>query len=126
MKLVLLSDTHQCHQYISMPKGDVLVHAGDFCSRGTYEEVIHFGNWLKTLDYRYILFIAGNHDKTFEFNIKKSLGLIPKETIIGGKIIYLQDSEFVIDGVKFYGSPWQPKFYNWAFNLPRGEPLERK
>jgi Icc-related predicted phosphoesterase len=21
--------------------------------------------------------------------------------------------------IKIYGSPWQPEFYNWAFNLPR-------
>jgi Icc-related predicted phosphoesterase len=25
--------------------------------------------------------------------------------------------------VKFYGSPWQPAFNDWAFNLPRGKPL---
>jgi Icc-related predicted phosphoesterase len=31
-----------------------------------------------------------------------------------------------IDGVKIYGSPWQPEFYNWAFNLPRGEKLAEK
>jgi hypothetical protein len=29
--------------------------------------------------------------------------------------------------VKIYGSPWQPEFYNWAFNLPRnGEELKAK
>jgi hypothetical protein len=41
-------------------------------------------------------------------------------------IIYLFDSEVIIDGVKFYGSPWQPEFYDWAFNLPRGEKLAEK
>lgn len=127
MKLVLISDTHQRHKRICMPKGDVLVHAGDFCSHGRYEEVHGFGKWLQTLDYRHILFIAGNHDRSFEFNLKKSLELIPKKTITGGKIHYLQDSEIVIQGVKFYGSPWQPKFYNWAFNLKRdGSSIKRK
>ena len=30
----------------------------------------------------------------------------------------------VLDGrYKIYGSPWQPEFCDWAFNLPRGEPL---
>ena len=24
-----------------------------------------------------------------------------------------------IDGIKIWGSPWQPEFCNWAFNLPR-------
>jgi Icc-related predicted phosphoesterase len=25
----------------------------------------------------------------------------------------------VVDGTNIYGSPWQPEFYNWAFNLPK-------
>ena len=29
--------------------------------------------------------------------------------------------------VKIWGSPWQPEFYNWAFNLPRnGDELKAK
>ncbi len=39
---------------------------------------------------------------------------------------YLQDSGCEIDGVKFWGSPWQPEFNDWHFNLSRGEPLARK
>jgi Icc-related predicted phosphoesterase len=31
-------------------------------------------------------------------------------------ITYLNDSGVEIDGVKFWGSPVQPWFYNWAFN----------
>ncbi len=31
-----------------------------------------------------------------------------------------------IDGLKIYGSPWQPRFYDWAFNLNRGAELEEK
>jgi hypothetical protein len=47
-------------------------------------------------------------------------------------IDYLQDQAIEIqigDGpmVKIYGSPWQPEFCSWAFNLPRnGEELESK
>jgi Icc-related predicted phosphoesterase len=127
VKLVLISDTHQRHKYIRLPKGDVLVHAGDFCSHGNYEEVKSFGEWLYGLDFDHIVFIAGNHDMTFEFNRKRSLSLIPKNTAGGGKIHYLQDSYVVLDGVKFYGSPWQPKFYNWAFNLKKdGEEIKSK
>ncbi len=39
---------------------------------------------------------------------------------------YLENSSLVIDGVKFYGSPYQPEFFNWAFNLPRGYALKQK
>jgi hypothetical protein len=47
-------------------------------------------------------------------------------------VTYLQDNIEVIgedyqSSVKVYGSPWQPEFYNWAFNLPRnGEELKEK
>ncbi|KAK4309551.1 hypothetical protein Pmani_018814 [Petrolisthes manimaculis] len=33
---------------------------------------------------------------------------------------YLQDQPLTICGIKLYGTPWQPEFCNWAFNLPRG------
>lgn len=33
---------------------------------------------------------------------------------------YLQDSSVTIQGLKIYGTPWQPEFNGWAFNLPRG------
>ena len=31
-----------------------------------------------------------------------------------------------IENIKFYGSPWQPEFYNWAFNLARGKVIREK
>jgi Icc-related predicted phosphoesterase len=39
---------------------------------------------------------------------------------------YLQDEAAEIAGLKFWGSPWQPWFHDWAFNLPRGERLAEK
>jgi hypothetical protein len=35
----------------------------------------------------------------------------------------LEDESAIVAGVKIYGSPWQPYFGGWAFNLRRGEPL---
>ena len=35
--------------------------------------------------------------------------------------IYLEDQEVTVEGLRIYGSPWQPEFCDWAFNLPRGE-----
>lgn len=40
--------------------------------------------------------------------------------------IYLEDSEVVLYGIKIYGTPWQPEFCKWAFNVPRGEPCLSK
>ncbi|XP_012279362.1 metallophosphoesterase domain-containing protein 1 isoform X2 [Orussus abietinus] len=40
--------------------------------------------------------------------------------------IYLEDSEIILHGIKIYGTPWQPEFCKWAFNVPRGEPCLSK
>ena len=40
-------------------------------------------------------------------------------------IIYLNDSGIEIEGTKFWGSPIQPWFHDWAFNRVRGEEIKR-
>ena len=34
---------------------------------------------------------------------------------------YLEDSATSVLGLNVYGSPWQPEYCGWAFNLPRGQ-----
>jgi len=119
-KIVCISDTHSLHQKIKIPDGDILIHAGDFCNRGTPDEVKDFFDWFTLLPHRIKICIAGNHDWHFELENSRA-----REKTIG--CIYLQDSELVTpEGLKIYGSPWQPEFCDWAFNLPRGNPLKEK
>lgn len=120
MKVVCISDTHNKHGYISVPDGDVLIHAGDMTGRGRLEELIGFVSWMKAQPHEHKILIAGNHDFIFENQP------VVAQIMVGTSITYLQDSEVVIGGVKFYGSPWQPWFFDWAFNLPRGEHLREK
>lgn len=124
-KIVFISDTHNYHDKVKLPKGDILVHAGDFSGVGHPAEVFNFFSWLsmQSLKFKHIVFIAGNHDKSFEYKsswVLKALEQLPEN------VHYLEDSEVIIDGIKFYGSPWQPEFFNWAFNLPRGKELAEK
>ena len=125
MELVLISDTHTMHEQVTLPKGDVLVHAGDFTGRGKPHEVEDFFGWLErqAKEFKHIVFIAGNHDMSFEYKHPWTVDMIKS---LSENIHYLEDSEIIIDGVKFYGSPWQPEFFNWAFNLPRGKALAEK
>jgi len=120
MKFVAISDTHGQHQYVQLPKGDVLIHAGDISKRGTELEIKEFLDWFKELDFEHKIFIAGNHDFYFEksdtLQIKK---LLPKN------VIYLQDKSVKIGNVKIWGSPITPWFYNWAFNRNRGEEIRQ-
>jgi Icc-related predicted phosphoesterase len=121
MKILCISDTHCKHNRLTIPECDVLVFSGDMCSSGDLSQVSNFSNWLKKYEdnFKKAFIIAGNHDKCFQ-NMK--LAAI-EELQVSDKIVYLEDSEFVYDGIKFYGSPWQPMFNNWAFNATRGEKL---
>ena len=129
MKLTIISDTHNKHKHITgdLPGGDVLICAGDISSMGYEHEIREFASWYNKLDnYDHKVFIAGNHDWGFENNVEKV------KEIVGlyDTITYLQDQLHTIQDengteVKIWGSPWQPEFYNWAFNLPRnGEELK--
>ncbi len=117
LKLVLISDTHGKYSKLQLPDGDVLIHAGDITRRGRMQELLDFNEWLGGLNFIHKIVIAGNHDFICEHTDAASL-------LTSGT--YLQDSGIEINGWHFWGSPWQPKFQHWAFNLERGEPLRRK
>lgn len=119
MRLVCVSDTHAYHDAIHIPDGDVLVHAGDLTKRGTVEEVRAAANWLAKLPHKRKLVVAGNHDFLFERDPSLARALFANAT-------YLQDEAVEIDGTHFYGSPYTPEFFDWAFMLPRGAALRAK
>ena len=119
-RIVAISDTHSRHQQFGdLPAGDILIHAGDATVQGKFDEVVEFNRWLGTLPYKHKIFVAGNHDFLFE----KAPDLA---RILMSNVHYLQDSFVVIEGLKIYGSPWQPRFFDWAFNVDRGEKIRRK
>jgi Icc-related predicted phosphoesterase len=95
---------------------------------GYEHEITEFAKWYDGLNYDNKIFIAGNHDWGFQNNVDKV-----KEIVDFYKTItYLQDQLHTIQDdngteVKIWGSPWQPEFYQWAFNLQKnGEELKSK
>ncbi len=117
-KIVCVSDTHARHDLTDVPDGDILVHAGDITRHGSLEDVESFDRWLGRLPHRHKLVICGNHDFCFQEKAAEARARITNA-------IYLEDSGCEVEGLTFYGSPWQPWFGGWAFNLPRGEELAR-
>ena len=115
MRLVAISDTHEQHNKVIVPEGDVLVHAGDFTYLGKIPAVASFAEWMRLQPHKHKVVISGNHDLTFQSNYRHIVVNLLQEA----GIIYLQDSGVEIDGLYFYGSPWQPFFFDWAWNLPR-------
>lgn len=115
MRLVLISDTHTFHEQVAVPEGDVLVHCGDMGLRGNPQEIQPCLDWLNDQPHKHVVAIAGNHDWAFQ--------KWPQQLKLG-RIDYLENSSVNIDGKNFYGSPVQPEFMNWAFNVARGKAIK--
>ena len=121
MKLVLISDTHEQHAQVTIPPCDVLVHAGDLTYRGSRQKTRDALEWLDRQPAKYVVFIAGNHDFFFKDYPSAAVDLLSDYP----KLRYLNESGTEIDGVRFWGSPYTPKFFDWAFMYDRvdGEKL---
>ena len=114
MKLVVISDTHCAEP--ELPDGDILVHCGDLTYNGTDSETKKALTWLATRPHKYKIFIAGNHEMGWRSSTARYWKL--KDHV--PPLIYLHDSGCEIEGIKFWGSPVQPWFYDWAFQKQRG------
>uniref|UniRef100_A0A0A9WR64 Metallophosphoesterase domain-containing protein 1 n=1 Tax=Lygus hesperus TaxID=30085 RepID=A0A0A9WR64_LYGHE len=134
-RIVCMSDTHaRAISIETVPNGDIFIHAGDFTTFGMEDEVMSFNDWLGKLPHRHKIVIAGNHELSFDPT--NGLGYprrfrddeVP-ETNMRDRLtncIYLEDEMVEIHGLKIYGSPWQPEYRGWAFNVQRGEDCLRK
>lgn len=94
----------------------MLVHCGDFTARGTLDDTLDFAQFMAVQDFEHKVVIAGNHDWCFEDHRSEQA----EACLQAHGITYLNDSGTVINGVKFWGSPVQPEYFNWAFNRQRG------
>ena len=87
--------------------------------RGHPDEIIEFLSWFNALSHPHKVLIAGNHDFLFERDPQRAAYLIPST------VHYLEGRSTTIEGLKIWGGPWQPRFFDWAFNVDRGDPLKR-
>lgn len=115
-RFVCISDTHNRTDRLEhpVPDGDVLIHAGDFTSCGTRDQVMHFNKFLSTLSHPYKVVIAGNHEVGFDlssydflwsyFSSKKDEPEEIRRQLTN--CIYLEDEEVDVLGFRIFGSPW--------------------
>ena len=120
MKLVIISDTHDRHEQLGeLPEGDILIHAGDHTGGGDSYCLNRAWSWLARQPHRYKILTGGNHD----FGLEKCVSPELLNQMRDINMHYLEDSGAVIEGVSFWGSPWTPRFYDWAFMY--GVPTKR-
>ncbi len=119
MRVVAMADTHGFHADLTVPEGDLLVHAGDLTNLGKLPQLAAVADWLRAQPHRHKVVIAGNHDFALQRRPAEARALFHGLT-------YLEDQEVRLEGVRIWGSPWQPWFHDWAFNLRRGPDLAAK
>jgi Icc-related predicted phosphoesterase len=121
-KIVALSDQHGFLPQVQpcelcLIAGDVCPvtdHCLDFQERWLKTT---FDRWLADIPAERVIGIAGNHDFVFEHrpHIRDAIR----------NWVYLEDSGITFRGLKIWGSPWQPRFGDWAFNLDEPELAKR-
>ncbi len=104
LKFIAISDTHGCHRQLALPKGDVLLHAGDVCNQGDKNHIEDFLEWIKDLDFEHKILIRGNHD----IDLKTRNSLLNLEMPKG--VIQLDHSGVDINGIPIWGIPFP---LNW-------------
>jgi Icc-related predicted phosphoesterase len=124
MIIDFISDLHG--SYPDLEGGDLLIIAGDLTTNDSPPAWRNYFNWLTPLKYKKKIYIAGNHDGflTQSISTKKaeSLGIADSQE----PAEYVCDNLTEFEGLKIYGSPWTPMFYDWYFMLPRGKAIAQK
>lgn len=120
MVILHISDTHGWADQIPPSRFDgidLVIHSGDEANyRDPYRnesECRSFIDWYSQVPVKHKIFVAGNHSTAIERR------LVTRNDFESAGIIYLENSEVVIDGLKFWGSPYTPTFNDWAFMRKR-------
>lgn len=118
-KIICISDTHS--NTPKVPMGDILIIAGDITGNGSESQVRSTLQWLGSLEHPVKLLTPGNHDWLFQRETQKARELCEEHGIT-----LLIDEGYRTHGLSFWGSPHQPEFFDWAFNLKRGRQIAAK
>lgn len=116
MRIVCISDTHNKHKKITIPDGDVLVHAGDMSSVGHPHELSNAAQWMSKLPHKHKFVICGNH----EYHVSEDTETM-KAFFEPFDIQVVHNEVVEVDGFRFYGEPRTPEFFDWGWMYPRAQ-----
>lgn len=106
MRVICCADTHLATP--DLPKGDLLVIAGDLTYQGSAQEYLMVKEWFKKIKYDFplgIYYCSGNHD----FNPILGKSLLLEATNANDRTYTFQGSK------KIHFCPWVPTYGSWAF-----------
>ena len=119
MKVIAFSDVHgQYIRFINedipnhlratpmpiIPECDVLIFAGDYSWASGLRSSVAFTDWFREQPGIYKILVPGNHDYNIDLVNTEGMSV-------------LINQEVVIEGVKFFGSPYTPEFMGWNYML---------
>lgn len=115
MRIWFISDTHNQHEFLRVPKADAVVHCGD---ESTHQvpamnepEARRFFAWYNELNIPLKIFVPGNHSTAIESGMVTAADY--------PEIHFLIHQALERNGVKFFGSPYVPRFHDWAYMRKR-------
>lgn len=123
MRVIAISDTHQKHDQINLPDGDMLIHAGDWTNRGLFDKMHEFLTWFKNQPHKYKVLIPGNHELSLD-SLNKHNAMALVQNYLGKNFHFLISDLIEIEGLKIYGTPFSPIWnHPWAFQRQRGKDI---
>mmetsp|Transcript_71538 Transcript_71538/g.220832 ORF Transcript_71538/g.220832 Transcript_71538/m.220832 type:complete len:630 (-) Transcript_71538:125-2014(-) len=139
VRVVCISDTHNEHEGLSLPAGDLLVHSGDCLTESGDRYVVrkqgvikmvkpegeflfrYFAEWFGRQRFPFKVLVAGNHDLVLQGLGKAKIQQILDESTVHGRAFYLEHEDALVGGLRIFGSPfghWGS--HNNAFLIRRG------
>ncbi|AMV36491.1 metallophosphoesterase [Planctomyces sp. SH-PL62] len=123
MRICCAADLHG--HLPKIPECDLLLLGGDLTPGWARDPLdgrdwldTEFRAWLEALPARtQVVGVAGNHDFVFQEDAATFDAPL--------RWTYLQDSGTTCGGLSIWGTPWQPTFFDWAFNLEEEELAEK-
>ncbi len=111
MKIWFISDTHNRHAELEVPDVNLVIHCGDEASvRKPWLNQIQsqsFFNWFNGLDIETKVFVPGNHSTAVAEGLVKPADY--------PSIRFLVHEAVVWHGLRIFGSPYTPMFFDWAY-----------
>lgn len=129
IKTTFISDTHTRHWEISLPGGDLCCMCGDYMGSGyNLKELYDFANWVREKvapNYSHVVWVAGNHDRALESNTCMGKDMFSNMD----NVHYLMNETIELDfpdkgKLRIGGTPYQPDFCHWAFNVEDSDKLD--
>lgn len=108
-RIVAVSDTHDCNDHLPrpLPRGDLLVHCGDFSNTGSDAEFSRFDYWLSQAAAGgfgdRIFCVAGNHDGPKKRHGSTRANFLPNGNLLEAQ---LAKQRLCPRGLRLYGISW--------------------